>query len=226
VRKIILCGVAAATILAASAASAAVQTATIDGVAVSDYGAANPASPDVGQPGVATGTAQIQIGQVGVMPPNPPEFDNPGWDPFGASDTSHHWWNIEGGTVTINRPGNALTLVWGSPNDNNPSATNVVSFYSGANGTGALIGQVLASDLYSTFSGINNSQDPGYLISFRTREKYGSVVLSTGSSDFEFAVTGGVPEPSTWAMLGMGFAGLALTGYKRSRRDRLAPALG
>ena len=27
-------------------------------------------------------------------------------------------------------------------------------------------------------------------------------------------------------LLGLGFAGLAFTGYKRSRRDRLAPALG
>ena len=55
---------------------------------------------------------------------------------------------------------------------------------------------------------------------------FGSVVFTTGSSDFEFAVAGGVPEPSTWAMLGLGFAGLAVGGYKRSRRDRLAPALG
>jgi hypothetical protein len=39
-----------------------------------------------------------------------------------------------------------------------------------------------------------------------TPEKYGSVVFTTGSSDFEFAA---VPEPSTWAMLGIGFAGLA-----------------
>ena len=102
-------------------------------------------------------------------------------------------------------------------------ATNIVSFYSNANGTG-LIGQVLASDLYSNFTGITNTQDPGYLVSFLTPEKYGSVVFRTGSSDFEFAVTA-VPEPSTWAMLGTGFAGLALAGYKRSR-DRLAPALG
>ena len=33
---------------------------------------------------------------------------------------------------------------------------------------------------------------------------------------------GGVPEPSTWAMLGIGFAGLSLAGWKRSREDRLA----
>jgi hypothetical protein len=83
--------------------------------------------------------------------------------------------------------------------------------------------QVLATDLYSAF-GVDNAQDPGYLLSFLVPRGYGSVVFTTGSSDFEFAVAA-VPEPSTWAMLGMGFAGLVFAGYKRSR-DRLAPALG
>jgi len=82
---------------------------------------------------------------------------------------------------------------------------------------------VLASDLYADFSGINNTQDPGYLISFMTSQNFGSVVFTTGSSDFELAA---VPEPSTWAMLGIGFVGLAgLAGHKRTR-NRLAPALG
>jgi hypothetical protein len=212
---------AAMTILGASAASAA--SAIIDGITVNDYGRVNPAGPDFGQPGVGTGTAQIQIGQANVMPPNPPEFANPGWDPYGASDTTHPWWNIEGGTVTLNGPGDALTIVWGSPNDNNPAATNTVSFYSGANGTGSLIGKVLASDLYSNFSGIDNTQDPGYLVSFMTPAQYGSVVFTTGSSDFEFAA---VPEPSTWAMLGIGFVGLAGLAGRKRQRNRLAPALG
>jgi hypothetical protein len=219
----ILLGVvgAAATILAASAASAA--TAVIDGVSVNDYGRVNPAGPDFVQPGVGTGTAQIQIGQVNVIPPNPPEFGNPGWDPYGLGDTTHHWWNIEGGQVTFNGSSNALTIVWGSPNDNNPEATNTVSFYTGANGTGTRIGQVRASDLYSNFSGINNTQDPGYLVSFMTPEKFGSVVFTTGSSDFEFAA---VPEPSTWAMVGIGFVGLAALAGRKRPRNRLAPALG
>jgi hypothetical protein len=219
----VLLGVAgaAATILAASGASAA--TATIDGVTVNDYGRVNPAGPNFAQPGVGTGTAQIQTGQVDVIPPNPPEFSNPGWDPYGLSDTTHNWWNIEGGTVTFNGPGDALTIVWGSPNDDNPAATNTVSFYSGLNGGGNLVGQVLASDLYAAFSGIDNTQDPGYLISFLVPGGYESVVFTTGSSDFEFAA---VPEPSTWAMLGIGFVGLTgLAGRKRAR-NRLAPALG
>jgi PEP-CTERM motif len=208
---------AAATILGASAASAV----TIDGITVNEYGRVNPAGPDYAQPGFGAGTAQIQIGQPNG-PGNPPELGNPGWSPYGLSDTTHPWWNIEGGQMTMNGSGNGLTIVWGSPNDNNPAATNTVSFYTGANGTGSLIGQVLASDLYSNFSNIDNTQDPGFLVSFATPETYGSVVFTTGSSDFEFAA---VPEPSTWAMMGMGFAGLALAGYKRSR-NRLAPALG
>ena len=158
-------------------------------------------------------------------PGNPPEFDNPGWNPFGASDMTHQWWNIETGTMTLNASSNSLTIVWGSPNDDDVSATNTVSFYSGADGMGKLIGQVRAFDLYANFSGIENSTGPGYLASFLTPQEFGSAVFTTGSSDFEFAVAGGVPEPSTWAMLGIGFAGLALTGYRRSR-DRLAPALG
>ncbi len=74
--------------------------------------------------------------------------------------------------MTFNGSNDALTIVWGSPNDNNPAATNTVSFYTGANGTGSLIGQVLASDLYSDFSGINNTQDPGYLISFHDAAEF------------------------------------------------------
>jgi hypothetical protein len=108
---------------------------------------------------------------------------------------------------------------------------NTVSFYRDADRLGAnLLAQVLASDLYSAFD-VDNTQEPGYLLSFLVPEGYGSVVFTTGSSDFEFAAVSepstftAVPEPSTWAMLGIGFAGLALTGYRRSR-DRLAPALG
>src|ERR1700683_3967623 len=126
---------AAATILGASAASAA--SAIIDGITVNDYGRANPAGPDFAQPGFGTGTAQIQIGQV-TGPRNPPEFDNPGWNPYGLRDTTHSWWNIEGGQVTMNGSGDALTIVWGSPNEDKQAATNTVSLFFRAHGTRAL----------------------------------------------------------------------------------------
>lgn len=211
------CAVAAAAILSASASLAA-QTEIIDGVTVTDYGRVSPSAPVTTQSGVATPDAQIQIGQV-TGPGNPPLFGNPGWDPYGLSDTSHDWWNVEDGSVTIDSSSELLTLVWGSPNYADSSDTNTVSFYSGANGGGALIGTVTASDLYADFTGITNTTDPGYLISFVTSTPFGSVVFTTpAASDFEFAVVAGVPEPSTWAMMLIGLAGLGYAGYRRSTR--------
>jgi PEP-CTERM motif len=45
--------------------------------------------------------------------------------------------------------------------------------------------------------------------------------LAVSSNSFEIAqITTSVPEPSTWAMMGLGFSGLALAGY-RARRARV-----
>jgi PEP-CTERM motif len=42
--------------------------------------------------------------------------------------------------------------------------------------------------------------------------------LGTSSNSFEVAqITTSVPEPSTWAMMGLGFAGLAFAGYRVRR---------
>ena len=39
---------------------------------------------------------------------------------------------------------------------------------------------------------------------------------------FSWSITGGVPEPSTWAMLMLGFAGLGFAGYRQSKRAPIA----
>ncbi len=39
-----------------------------------------------------------------------------------------------------------------------------------------------------------------------------------------FSVIYSVPEPSTWAMMIIGFAGMALAGYRASRRGVAAKA--
>ena len=171
-----------------------------------------------------TGVAQTPTGSPGTLP------GNPGWDPYGTADTSHEWWNLYSGSVTFNLSGNDFNLVWGSPNYDDPTNTNYVSFYSGTGGTGSLLGTVLASDLYADFGSppIDNNNHAGYLISIGTSGDFSSVVMGTApnASDFEFAITGAsvtglssdVPEPSTWAMMLLGFAGLGYVGFRRSRQ--------
>jgi hypothetical protein len=53
-----------------------------------------------------------------------------------------------------------------------------------------------------------------------------SVVVTSTSNSFEADnVVAGVPESSTWAMLGIGFVGLAALATRRGRKNRLAPGL-
>jgi hypothetical protein len=188
-------------------------TAVIDGVTVTDRGLADPSTPDFSQPAAYAATgAQVQFAWNGSS------LSNQGWDPFGPSDTSHHWWNVGeyGGSVGFNLSGKDLNIVWGSPNDN-----NTVTFYSGAGGTGGVIGAVTNLDLVSAF-GVGNYNQPGYLIHFTTPTAYRSVAFSTGPTAFEFAVA--APELSTWGMMLAGFAGLGFVGYNRKRKEASSAA--
>ena len=193
-----------------------------------------PGAPNLAQPGSASDPtmAQIQIGQVG-QPGNPPQLGNPGWDPLGLSDTTHSWWNIEGGAVTMNESGNALTIVWGSPNDNNPAATNTVSFYTGADGTGNLIGQVLASDIYTQYFAASTIRRTPVISSPSCRIRSSAALCSrpvraTSNSPSRAEFPSRRPGPC-WAL---GFAGLALgwiqalaTGSSRPRARLIHPRI-
>jgi hypothetical protein len=96
------------------------------------------------------------------------------------------------------------------------SSTDVkVTFYEAANGTGSVIGAVTTADLVAAFN-VDNTQEPGYLISFSMPTEFKSVKFSTGDTAFEFAFTTAVPEPSTWAMMILGFAGIGYMAYSRS----------
>jgi hypothetical protein len=46
------------------------------------------------------------------------------------------------------------------------------------------------------------------------------VFLLTPCAGCQIAVNPAVPEPSTWAMMLIGFAGLGFAGYRRTKRNR------
>ena len=48
-------------------------------------------------------------------------------------------------------------------------------------------------------------------------------VLRDRQNAFEFSLGSGVPEPSTWAMLALGFAGLGYAAFRRnSKKGQMA----
>jgi hypothetical protein len=47
---------------------------------------------------------------------------------------------------------------------------------------------------------------------------YTLVADGSGGFGFDFAIGGAVPEPSTWAMMLVGFAGIGFAGYRSTRR--------
>ena len=53
---------------------------------------------------------------------------------------------------------------------------------------------------------------------------FGYTLIADGSGGFgfDFALGGAVPEPSTWAMMLLGFTGLGFAGYRRARDQRPA----
>ena len=208
-------GAASALVLMAGLSTAAnAATAVIDGITVTDSGWVSSSVPDHAQPAAyAQSGAKINFGTS-----NSGQSNN-GWDPFGTSDTSHHWWNIGegGGYAGFNLAGSELKIVWGSPNYSTTNNDNYVSFYSGTGGNGTLLGTVHAADLYSNFSGIDNNNHEGYLIDFKLSQAYQSVVFSTNPTAFEFAIA--APELSTWGMMLAGFAGLGFVGYSRKRKE-------
>jgi hypothetical protein len=51
-----------------------------------------------------------------------------------------------------------------------------------------------------------------------------SLTASEPGAGFGFAYDSAVPEPSTWAMMLIGFAGLGLAGYRRRQKARIGAA--
>jgi hypothetical protein len=51
---------------------------------------------------------------------------------------------------------------------------------------------------------------------------YTLVADGPGGFGFDFALGGAVPEPSHWAMMLFGFAGLGFAGYRSTRRQAVA----
>jgi hypothetical protein len=83
---------------------------------------------------------------------------------------------------------------------------------------------VAAGQLFPFIGGVNEFEilglDPP--IDASTGTAFETQVTFGGDGTFTGTMTAVVPEPSTWAMMLVGFAGLSYAGYRRAREPRAA----
>ena len=136
------------------------------------------------------------------------------------NDTTNYMAVLGGGAETIaySAPKTSFGLYWGSVD-----TYNILQFLNGstvvAGITGANVTPLMDNGGQSSYA------SNGYVL-ISGLPAFTSVVMTSSSNSFEFDnVAAGAPEPSTWAMLGIGFVGLASFATRRGRKHRLAPGL-
>jgi hypothetical protein len=141
-----------------------------------------------------------------------------------AGDATNYM-SIRGGmseTLTFSGNQNKFGLYWGSID-----SYNSIAFYSGGNVNPflTLFGDTLNAVPALGFNGDQSGALTNAYVTF-TDLTFDKIVLASSGNSFEFdnisyGNVGPVPEPSTWAMMLLGFAGI---GYAYRRRFRLATA--
>jgi hypothetical protein len=143
---------------------------------------------------------------------------------FGGASVS----NPNTATVTFDTPVSGFYLYWGSI-DGRSINDNLLTLDLAGGGTDLLTGVDLVA-LYPALKGNGTvSQwfwvsDTGGAIDGFTAGSY-AVVPPGSPHAFEFDLTASpIPEPSTWAMMGLGFAGLGYAAFRRGGKSRPAIA--
>jgi hypothetical protein len=142
-------------------------------------------------------------------------------------DASHYLWGVGGATITFANTVTSFDIYWGSidgnGNNNNSLVLNVAS------------DTITGDDLVSMglTNGAGNQFDIFDNQWFRISDTnpFTSFTASSTTNAFEFDMAGpsvtqtsGVPEPSTWAMMLIGFAGLGYAAFHR-RKDSAPRAM-
>lgn len=117
--------------------------------------------------------------------------------------------NVTPQSATLSLGGvNYLGFYWGSVDQ-----YNTLQLYSGS----TLLATYNGADILNPANGFQGSTGSTF-VNFNTfgSQAITSAVFTSSQKAFEFDnITTGVPEPSTWAMMVLGFAGLGFLGYRR-----------
>jgi hypothetical protein len=134
---------------------------------------------------------------------------------MGTGPDGTTYMSVEGGGVelaTWATPQTSLSIYWGSI-DGNSNLNSLAITIDGYTLTGA---NLIA--LGALGAGNQTAPADNQWVRISGLGEFTQVAFSSTANAFEFSLGSPVPEPSTWAMMGLGFAGLGFMGWRGSRK--------
>jgi hypothetical protein len=138
--------------------------------------------------------------------------------PFG--DATNYLAVLGGGSeqIAFSALKSSFGLYWGSVD-----TYNSLAFYNGGTLVATITGANVDPPMIAN-GGQTEYSSNGYVL-ISALPQFDRVVVASSSNSFEFDnVVAGVPEPSTWAMLLLGFTGLGYAAIRRGKAPNLAIA--
>jgi hypothetical protein len=162
-----------------------------------------------------------------------------------AGDTTNYLWGVNGvnplgfnGAEVIFNPASgeaglpsSFNIDWGSIDalmtnpDGTPRYDNTLTVHTLADTVDSVTGSQLAAALVFGVNGFGDQFSANDNQWFNISDTAGPIVFFTASSTinaFEFDMGSSVPEPSTWAMMMLGFVGLGYAAFRRAKARALA----
>jgi PEP-CTERM motif len=141
-----------------------------------------------------------------------------------STTTGTTYMAVEGGgteLATFATPQTSLSIYWGSIDANvpfTPSGGNINDLSITVDGYTLTGLNLMAMGAHGTGS----QTDPlsNQLVRITGLTPFTEVEFHTTRNAFEFSLGAGVPEPSTWAMMALGFAGLGYAAFRRNSKVR------
>ena len=170
---------------------------------------------------VGTDTWSLLSGTAGIANGTTANFSA---DPLG--DTLPYM-SVEGGgteQVVFGTARTSLSIYWGSIDGNQGGNNNLNTLAITIDGftlTGADL--VAMSTIADPVTGTGNQLSPSgnQLVTITGLAPFTTATFSSTNNAFEFSLGSAVPEPSTWAMMALGFAGLGYAAFRRNTKGRV-----
>jgi hypothetical protein len=136
-----------------------------------------------------------------------------GTGPDGTTYMSVHGGGTE--LATFATPQTSFSFYWGSIDGKSTNSLSIT--VDGYTLTG---GDLVA--LGATANGSQSSPSSNQLVTISGLGEFSTISFHSNLNSFEFSLPTAVPEPATWAMMALGFAGLGYAAFRRNSKGQIA----